>query len=121
MPMKIELLGDSIVVSGWRGRKFRVYAHDVTEVSVMADKIIPDTMWERLRNYLSGDEPAQVLRAIIMRADERAVTLDAYYDDGFGAAGEWFNENGWDMRAAIAEAVEVPLVRIRVQRCEGSV
>ncbi|MFN7184178.1 MAG: hypothetical protein ACK4MZ_08355 [Thermomonas haemolytica] len=114
--MKISLTDEGILVGNWRGEKFRAKPHEITEVRVMADKAIPESMSARLKHYLGGVASKNKLRAIIVWAGENAVTLDGYYDDGFERAVEWLDRNGWDMQTAVTTAERTPLVRVTVNR-----
>lgn len=113
--MKISLTPESISVYGLRGEKFEAKRNEITGVSVLADQPASGVL-ESLRRYFTGKLSASKLRAIIVWADERAVTLDAYYDKGFKDAVDWFDKNGWAIASAADAAEKTPLVRVQVNR-----
>jgi hypothetical protein len=114
--MKIVTSDEIISVESARENKFRATVAEITEVRVMADKAIPKTLRARFSHYFRGSTSEIGLRAIIVWAGDRSVTLDAYYDERFDAAVEWFSRHGWDMQRAVTIAVLTPLVRVNVQR-----
>ncbi len=114
--MKISITNESISVGSDREPKFRATVRDITEVRVMADKAVPKTLIGRFKHYVGGATPEIKLRSIMIWAGEKAVTLDAYYDEPFEAAFEWFSRHGWNMQSAVANAVKTPLVRVTVER-----
>lgn len=114
--MKIILTNESIVADRWYGSRFSAKPQEITEVRVMADEATPKNIWDRLKRSFGGAKLGNTPRAIIIWAGEKAVSLDAYYDDGFDAAVEWFSRNGWDMKAAIESAIRTPLVRVIANR-----
>jgi hypothetical protein len=114
--MKIVTSDGSISVESLRESKFRATVSDITEVRVMADKAVPKTLRGRFSHFFGSSAPEMKLRAIMIWAGDRSVTLDAYHDEQFDEAVEWFNRHGWDMQQAVASAVLTPLVRVTVNR-----
>ncbi len=114
--MKIVTSDEIISVENVRENKFRAAAPEITEVRVMADKAVPKTLRGRFSHYFGSSAPEIKLRAIMVWAGDRSVTLDAYHDEQFNEAIEWFSRHGWDMQRAVASAVLTPLVRVTVNR-----
>jgi hypothetical protein len=114
--MKIAISNETITVYGWLRRPFRAEAQEVTDVRVIADRAVPNDLWSRLKLSFGGMKSENKLRAIVVVAGDRAVTLDVYHDNQFEAAVRWLSRHGWDLESAISEAIRTPLVRVPVDK-----
>ena len=114
--MKITTSDDTIAVNSWLGIMFEAKAVEITDVRLMADKSVPDSFLGRLGLALGRARPEMKLRALMVWAGDRAVTLDAYHDKQFDSAVNWLKRHGWDIEAATASAIETPFVRVTVNR-----
>ena len=114
--MKIKVSDETIVVDGMLRNKFRADAAEITDVRLMADKAVPRGFWGRLRLALGQIQPAVRLRAVTVRAGDRAITLDVYHDEQFESAISWLVRHGWDMESGTETAIKTPFVRVSVER-----
>jgi len=114
--MKITTSDESITVDSWLGKKFQANAAEITDVRVMADKAVPDSFLARLALALGRTQPEMKLRALIVWAGDRAITLDAYYDGKFDSAVRWLKSHGWDIESATVRAINTPFVRVTVTK-----
>jgi len=114
--MKITTSDEAIAVDSWLGNKFQAKAVEITDVRLMADKAVPDSFVGRLGLALGRAQPEMKLRALMVWAGDRAVTLDAYHDKQFDLAVSWLKRHGWDIESATASAIETPFVRVTVSK-----
>jgi hypothetical protein len=114
--MKITASDETITVDGWLRNKFQARAREITDVRVMADKAVPAGYWDRLKRALGRARPEMTLRAVIVWAGDRAITLDACHDKGFDSAVAWLKRQGWDIESGVANAIKTPFVRVPVNR-----
>ena len=114
--MRITTSDETIAVDSWLRNKFRAKAAEITGVRLMADKAVPADFWGRLRLALRRIQPEVKLRAIIVWAGDRAITLDAYHDKHFDSAVDWLKRHGWDIESGILSAVETPFERVTVSK-----
>ena len=61
-------------------------------------------------------KPEMKLRAVMIWAGDREITIDAYHDDQFGPAVDWLERHGWNIDLAVRRAIDTPLVRVTVDR-----
>lgn len=85
----------------------------------MADKSVPSSLVGRIRQYVGREVPETKIRAIILSAGGKAITLDSYHDPQIDAAADWLSQYGWDMASAVASALTTPLVRVTVHKRMG--
>jgi hypothetical protein len=114
--MKIATSDEAIAVDSWLGNKFQAEAAEITDVRLMADKAVPDSFVGRLSLALGRAQPEMKLRALMIWAGDRAVTLDAYHDKQFDLAVNWLKRHGWDVDSATVRAIETPMVRVTVSK-----
>ena len=89
---------------------------EITDVRLMAGKAVPDSFLGRLMLALGRAQPEMKLRALIVWAGDRAVTLDANHDKPFDSAVSWLKRHGWDIESATASAIKTPFVRVTVSK-----
>jgi hypothetical protein len=118
--MKVTISNEAIAVRSWLRNKFQAMAEEITDVRVMADNVVPKGVWDRLKLGLGRARPEINLRAVIVWAGDKGVSLDVYHDQNFDSAVDWLKEHGWDINAAVASAIKTPYVRVVVSRAHGA-
>ena len=112
--MKITTSDEAIAVDSWLGSKFQAKAPEITGVRLMADRAVPASILGRLRLAFGRVQPEMKLRAVMVWAGDRAITLDAYHDEHFDSAVSWLKQHGWDIESGVLSALKTPLVRVDV-------
>lgn len=110
--MKCVVRDNRLIVRGVFRTRFRASPSDLTEVKVMASKNnYPPPFFP----WFLGRKIAR-LRFIMLRTDDSEFTVDMRADTGTSEVIRWLKDAGWDIDAAVQEAMQVPLVRAIVQR-----